>query len=215
MKRHTFSIKVKSGKNGEFRKLLGKLWKNIVSILDENNVRNFSLWNAENIVFGYCETDDDSVFAEKHMNQIIEWGKKRCDVFEWISPPTENMRLMYHDFGYIRKNKELIRHRIFITKLSPGKENEYKKRHDELIKARNGELNRGPDSNFTIWYAGGYIFGYDEIDTTMEDILSDAERQKVVAWETKMLEIMSWVTNDVDWITGDYHENIKRIAWHN
>ena len=26
----------------------------------------------------------------------------------------------------------------------------------------------GPDSNFCIWSAGGYIFGYDEIDTSME-----------------------------------------------
>mgnify|MGYP006371022483 CR=1 FL=1 len=30
----------------------------------------------------------------------------------------------------------------------------------------------------------------------------------------KMLEIMSWLTNDVDWITGECHETIKRLAWH-
>ena len=31
---------------------------------------------------------------------------------------------------------------------------------------------------------------------------------------TKMLEIMSWITNDVDWITGECHESVKRLAWH-
>ena len=36
------------------------------------------------------------------------------------------MRLMYHNFGVVRENKELIRHRMFMTKLKPGCEEEYK-----------------------------------------------------------------------------------------
>ena len=32
------------------------------------------------------------------------------DTFEWVSTPGEDMRLMYHNFGIIRENKELIRH---------------------------------------------------------------------------------------------------------
>lgn len=48
------------------------------------------------------------------------------DTFTWISTPGENMRLMYHNFGVVRENKELIRHRMFMTKLKPGCEEEYK-----------------------------------------------------------------------------------------
>ena len=39
------------------------------------------------------------------------------DTFEWISTPGKDMRLMYHNFGIVRENKELIRHRMFMTKL--------------------------------------------------------------------------------------------------
>ena len=122
---------------------------------------------------------------------------------------------MYHDLGIVRSNKELIRHRVFVTKLRAGNEEEYKRRHDALIEKRGNLITKGPDSNFTIWYAGGYIFGYNEIDTTMEAEMSDEELENTIAWETKMLEIMDWITNDVDWITGECHEGVKKIGWHN
>ena len=48
-----------------------------------------------------------------------------------------------------------------------------------------------------------------EKDRTQADIDGD------IAWETKMFEIMSWITNDVDWISGEHHDTIKRIAHHN
>ena len=58
------------------------------------------------------------------------------DTFDWISTPGEDMRLMYHNFGIVRENKELIRHRMFMTKLKAGCEEEYKRRHDGLIAQR-------------------------------------------------------------------------------
>ena len=35
-----------------------------------------------------------------------------------------------------------------------------------------------------------------------------------VAWESKQLEIMDWITNDVDWLTGQHHPASVRLAWH-
>ena len=105
-----------------------------------------------------------------------EWGKQYGDCFDWISTPFEEMRLMYHDFGIVRQSKELIRHRVFITKLVPGSEEEYKARHDVLVDARGDKVTEGPDSNFSIWNAGGYIFGYNEIDTTMERDRTEEDR---------------------------------------
>ena len=215
MERHTFSIEVKPDKMDEFRNALGGVWEQIVAVLENNAIKNFSLWNAQNIVFGYCETADGFLLPEKDKTLISGWAKEFGDLFRFISSPFENMRLMYHDFGVIRQSKELIRHRVFITRLVPGKEEEYKRRHDALIEKRGGEITRGPDSNFSIWYAGGYIFGYNEIDTTMEKTPTDKDRENTVLWENKMLEIMDWITNDVDWITGIVHESIKRLAWHN
>ena len=40
-------------------------------------------------------------------------------------------------------------------------------------------------------------------------------REQTVEWEMRQLGIMDWITNDVDWMTGDVHADVKRLAWHN
>lgn len=214
MERHTFALKISSGSVGRFRSGLGQVWSELTKFLDEHNMRNFSIWNVEDVVFGYYETDDDFSFTNSDRVQVTKWENEFDDAYSWISTPFEDMRLMYHDFGIVRESKELIRHRVFITKLAEGMEEEYKSRHDALVEARGNHITEGPDSNFSIWYAGGYIFGYNEIDTTMEHEMTEEERESTIVWETKMLEIMSWLTNDVDWITGECHANIQRLGWH-
>ena len=215
MKRHAFALKVLPGKMGEFRANLGVIWPELTAFLDEYQMSNFSIWNAENLIFGYYETEDDFSFASSEREKVARWEQEYSDTYEWISTPFEEMRLMYHDFGVVRASKELIRHRVFITKLVPGTEEEYKARHDALVEARGDKVTEGPDSNFSIWNAGGYIFGYNEIDTTMEHEMTEEERANTILWEKRMLEIMSWITDDVDWITGEHHEHIRRLCWHN
>lgn len=212
MERHGFAMEIKKGQTLKFRNALGAIWKDLTAFLDAKKMTNFSIWSVQNLVFGYYETEDGFAFTDEDKKLAETWFN---DSFDWISTPFEEMRLMYHDFGIVRESKELIRHRVFITKLVEGQEEEYKARHDALIEKRGDKISEGPGSNFSIWNAGGYIFGYCEIDTTMEPEYTDAMRENERKWETKMLEIMSWRTNDVDWLTGIYHENIKRIAWHN
>ncbi len=214
MERCTFAMKVKEGKMNEYRKRLGEIWPELVLFLDRNQVKNFSIWNAENLIFGYYETVENTVLSteEEHMRQKLTVRME--ETFDWISTPGEPMRLMYHDFGVVRENKELIRHRVFMTKLKPGCEEEYKRRHDGLIEKRGDTVTQGPDSNFSIWSSGGYIFGYNEIDTTMETEPTEEEKQFTIEWETRQLEIMDWITNDVDWLTGEHHAASIRLAWH-
>ena len=80
--------------------------------------------------------------------------------------------------------------------------------------ARGGKTDPGPDSNFSIWNAGRYIFGYDEIDVTMETPETKEEHDQTVKWESGMLEIMEWITDDVDWLTGERHPHVIRLASH-
>ena len=84
-----------------------------------------------------------------------------------------------------------------------------------LVAQRGETIDPGPDSNFSIWSAGGYIFGYDEIDTTMEVEETPEAREATIAWETRQLGIMDWITNDVDWMTKEVHPSSVRLAWHN
>lgn len=214
MERHAFAMEVKQGRMNDYRKKLGEIWPELTAYLDRNNIKNFSIWNTDSLIFGYYENGDGALISEEEAAVKAELVKKIEDTFTWISIPGEDMRLMYHNFGVVRECKELIRHRMFMTKLKPGCEEEYKRRHDGLVEARGDSVDPGPDSNFSIWSAGGYIFGYDEIDTTMEVEETEADREATIAWETRQLEIMDWITNDMDWMTGEHHSSSRRLAWH-
>ena len=214
MERHAFAMEVKEGRKDDYRKALGKIWPELTAFLDRNEIKNFSIWNTDSLIFGYYEKADGSVLSAEEKEISERLTKEIEDTFTWISTPGQDMRLMYHDFGIVRESKELIRHRMFMTKLKPGCEEEYKRRHDGLIEQRGDTVDPGPDSNFSIWSAGGYIFGYDEIDTTMEKEETEEDRQTTIAWETRQLEIMDWITNDMDWLTGEHHSASVRLAWH-
>lgn len=214
MERHGFAMEVKKGQMNEYRKRLGVIWPELTGFLDRNGVKNFSIWNTDSLIFGYYENEDGAKLSEEETAARDVLVKKMEDTFTWLSVLGEDMRLMYHNFGVVRENKELIRHRMFMTKLKPGCEEEYKRRHDGLIEQRGDTVDPGPDSNFSIWSAGGYIFGYDEIDTTMEKEETEEARAATIAWETRQLEIMDWITNDVDWMTGEHHSGSVRLAWH-
>lgn len=214
MERHAFAMEVKKGQMNEYRKRLGEIWQELVQFLDRNHVKNFSIWNAENLIFGYYENADGAKLSEEETAARDVLVKKMEDTFTWISVLGEDMRLMYQDYGVVRESKELIRHRMFMTKLKPDCAEEYKRRHDGLIEQRGDTIDPGPDSNFTIWSAGGYIFGYDEIDTTMEVEETEEAHAATVEWETRQLGIMDWITNDMDWLTGEHHAAVVRLAWH-
>ena len=215
MERHAFAMKVKDGQMNTYRRKLGEIWPELTGFLDRNQIKNFSIWKADQLIFGYYEKADGTVLNAEEKSVRDRLTGEIQDTFQWITIPGEDMRLMYHNFGVVRENKELIRHRMFMTKLKDGCEEEYKARHDGLIAQRGDTVDPGPDSNFSIWSAGGYIFGYDEIDTTMERDETPEEHEATVAWETRQLGIMDWITNDVDWMTGECHSASKRLAWHN
>lgn len=103
----------------------------------------------------------------------------------------------------------------FAMKVKDGQMNAYRTRLGEIWKDLTAFLDRNQIKNFSIWSAGGYIFGYDEIDTTMEIDETPQDREATVAWETRQLVIMDWITNDVDWMTGEWHPASRRLAWHN
>lgn len=214
MERHAFALEINQGMMNQFRQKLGEVWEETTGFLDRNQIRNFSLWNCAAFVFGYYETDENPTLPEEELAVKSSILDSFEGMVRWISMPGEGMRLMYHDFGIVREKKELIRHRVFMTHLKPGCEEEYKRRHDALVEARGGVPDPGPDSNFSIWSAGGYIFGYDEIDTTMEKEETPQAREETIAWETRQLGIMDWITNDVDWMTGEHHPSVIRLAWH-
>ena len=195
--------------DGENREALisavAALKADFASACEKYNVKNFSVWHMEQYLFGYGESlSEDMACFDGVFAKLPEGASLIC------APGT--MRQMYHDIGVVREDKSLIRHRVFATKLKPGCAEEYKARHGALIAARGDTVKEGPESNFTIWHAYGYIFGYCELVKSFDHEMTEAEKADTIAWETRQLEIMDWLTDDVDWITGERHEPIRRLV---
>ena len=210
MERRTFLLKLYQDRKDETLAALEALGPEIRETASRLGVGNFSIWTVENLLCGYGEYDSDvDLDAAPVLRAKLE---PVMDGSAEVICPTGSMRLMYHDIGVVRQDKSLIRHRVFVTKLKPGCTEEYKRRHDALIEARGDAISDGPDSNFTIWYGGGYIFGYCEKVKAYDHEMTEDERRDTITWEKKQLEIMDWLTDDVDWITGEKHEAIRRIV---
>ena len=68
MERHAFAMKVKSGKMNDYRKKLGEIWPDLTTFLDRNKVKNFSIWNAEDLIFGYYENEDGAKLSAEEVS---------------------------------------------------------------------------------------------------------------------------------------------------
>lgn len=165
-------------------------------------MENFSVWHIEEYLFGYGENGQVEKLS-------VAFEKLPSDVRLVCTPGS--MRLMYHDIGVVRMDKSLIRHRVFSAKLKPGCADEYKRRHDALIEARGEEVQDHAESNFTIWYGDGHIFGYCEMVKAFDHEPTPEEHAATVAWETRQLEIMDWRTDDMNWLTGENHPPVERV----
>lgn len=207
MQRKTFMMRALPGKKGELESKLHEIEPNLLQEVQNHQMENFSVWNIEDLYLGYGEYADNDESACQTWNKLSEELKNCAEIL----CPLGTMRLMYHCYGIVRQDKSLIRHRVFAAKLKPGCVEEYKRRHDALVEARGDQVSDGPESNFSIWYGAGYIFGYCERVKAYDLEMTEEERQNAIAWETRQLEIMDWLTDDVDWITGQKHDAIRRI----
>ena len=211
MKRNPFVLRFKDGKKEEGLAVIGGFWNECKGALKRTGIENFSIWSIEDFLFCYGEFPDEVKLSPADQAGFEAWRAALapvCDVFA----AQGTLPLMYHDIGIVRADKSLIRHRVFATKLKEGCAAEYKRRHDGLIEKRGDKITEGPESNFTIWNANGYIFGYCELVKSFDHEMTEEEKASTIAWETRQLEIMDWLTDDVDWITGQKHDSIKLVA---
>lgn len=208
MKRIPFVIKFKPDQKEVGTEVLRHMWSEIKSVLDIRGAENVSVWRIEDFLFCYGEYPEE--FSVPAVNKAA-WEQTLSPYMELFAAPG-TLLLMYHDIGIVRQDKSLIRHRVFATRLKAGCAEEYKRRHDVLVEARGDMVTEGPESNFTIWNAKGYIFGYCELVKSFDHEMTEEEKSATIAWETRQLEIMDWLTDDVDWITGEKHDAIELIC---
>jgi L-rhamnose mutarotase len=75
--------------------------------------------------------------------------------------------------------------------VAEGKQDEYKKRHDEMWPEMAKELNRAGVHNYSIWLCGRTLFGYYECENGLDYSKKiHAESQIIAKWNEYMADIL-------------------------
>lgn len=163
---------------------------------------NFTVWTIAGYVFGRFEGTAQE--RERMCGEL----KKLPDGIECLCLPGE-MPVMYENRGCVRIGKEDLSCRVFAAKLKPGCADEYKRRHSQIPPMPTDREDY--ESNWGIWLGDGHVFGYCELDPALKREQTEKEFKETVQWETEQLAIMDWLSDDMDWLTGERHEAVQRL----
>jgi L-rhamnose mutarotase len=88
---------------------------------------------------------------------------------------------------------------VFVLKLKPGKEKEYKSRHDKIWPEMIEEMERSKIHNFSIWLKGDQLFGYYETEDKELARKISQDSPVIKKWNEYMSDI---IMDDIDETTG-------------
>ena len=83
MDRYAWKATVKEGKLAEYKRRHDEIWPEMVDVLKEAGICNYSIWNVGNELFGYYECEKGAEFAAKVQAEspvVDRWNEYMKDV---------------------------------------------------------------------------------------------------------------------------------------
>jgi L-rhamnose mutarotase len=90
MKRYGMVIEVKPEKIDEYRKLHAAVWPDVLKKITESNIRNYSIYLKDNILFSYFEYIGDDFNADMDKMAADPTTQKWWDVCKPCQKPLES-----------------------------------------------------------------------------------------------------------------------------
>lgn len=90
MERMAWRGKIKPGKKAEYIRRHNEIWPELVQVLKEAGICNYTIYADGNDLFGYYECEKTVAFAEKTQAESIivdRWNDYMADVLELVMDP--------------------------------------------------------------------------------------------------------------------------------
>lgn len=104
MERYAWKAVVKEGKLEEYIKRHREIWPELVKVLKEAGIRNYTIWNVQNELFGYyeCEKGRDYAAAVQAGSPIVDkWNAYMKDVMIMEMDPITGAQPMLEQVFYL------------------------------------------------------------------------------------------------------------------
>jgi L-rhamnose mutarotase len=104
MDRVAFKLNLKPGNQAEYKKVHDEIWPEMLEVLEQAGISNYTIWNTGDDIFGYYETPDKAetyrVLSESPV--VDRWNEMMSAIyFPDLDPETgtvKEMKLMFQ-FG--------------------------------------------------------------------------------------------------------------------
>ena len=90
MEKYAWSAKIKEGKKEEYIRRHDEIWPELVKVLKDAGICNYTIWAEGNTLFGYYECEKGVEFAAKTQanSPVVEkWNEYMKDVMDMTLDP--------------------------------------------------------------------------------------------------------------------------------
>ena len=90
MERFAWKGRIKPGMQEEYKRRHDDIWPEMLALLKEAGIRNYSIWSDGRDVFGYYECEHGVAFAEKTQAEspvVDRWNEYMQDVLDLTMDP--------------------------------------------------------------------------------------------------------------------------------
>ena len=105
MERYCWKAKIKPGKKEEYVRRHNNIWPELVKVLKEAGLANYSIWVSGDDVIGYYECEKGVDFATKtQANSLIvdKWNEYMKDVMEMEMDPLTGAQPHLEEVFYLK-----------------------------------------------------------------------------------------------------------------
>ncbi len=104
MERYAWKARILPGKRDEYVKRHNEIWPEMVEVLKEAGIRNYSIWIVGDEVFGYYECEKGADFAAAHQAQspvVDRWNEYMKDVMDMEMDPETGAQPKLEEVFYL------------------------------------------------------------------------------------------------------------------
>lgn len=105
MERYAWKAKIKPGKKQEYINRHNNIWPEMVELLKNAGICNYSIWIEGDIVFGYYECEKGIEYATKTQAEspiVDKWNEYMKDVMEMEMDPITHAQPQLEEVFYLK-----------------------------------------------------------------------------------------------------------------